>query len=102
MSLPDLTPGPLLKSFVCDNSVEVKGIIYACWEQEDGERTGPECVDKDLPLLATHAHAGASPGLACLLLVICGTTPAVPSGVELLRLETPHPTCVLILSQPKL
>lgn len=66
-----------------------------------GGRTGPECVDKDLPLLATHAHAGASSGLACRLLAICGTARVFPFGVDRLRLETPHPTCVLILSEPK-
>lgn len=67
-----------------------------------GTRTGPECVDKDLPLLATHAHAGASPGLACRLPAKRGTARVFPVGVDRLRPETPHPTCVLILSEPKL
>lgn len=39
-------PSVWLKSFTCYNSVEVKWIVHACWEQEDGGERGQNLLTK--------------------------------------------------------
>lgn len=94
-----------LKSFVCYNSVEVRWIVYACWEQEDGGEQGqnvvtetPRCSLHPSTCSLTQEHYQGSPAICWSLVELhpCFHLKLTNSDWKL------HIPRVLILSEPKL